>query len=350
MKSATSKKLTNSEIASFCSQMAMLLQAGIMPVDCMMILIADTKDEATKKLLNQILNSCIDGDHLHKALQSTGVFPNYVITMITIGEDSGCLDDVMQSLADFYDREEGLAESIRSAVTYPMIMIFMMFLVILVLLTKVLPIFQQVFEQLGSELSGISLSLLHFGNTLEKFSIGIMAFLVLAAILVFIGTHTAKGKKSFEKFFERLPALHNFQDKMAAGRFANGMSLLLQSGIDISQSLFLVNELVDNERMRVKVQECRNALENGYNLSEALIKADIFNNLYSRMVSVGFKSGNLPRVMDKIANCYEEETNKKLSNLISILEPTLVIILSFVVGIILMSVILPLMSVMTSIG
>lgn len=344
------QKLTNREIASFCSQMAMLLQAGIMPVDCMMILIADTNDEATKVILNQILDCCIDGDHFHKALAATGVFPNYVITMITIGENSGCLDDVMQSLADFYDREEGISLSIRSAVTYPMIMVFMMFLVILVLLTKVLPIFQEVFEQLGSELSGISLSLLHFGNNLERFSIIIMAVLIILAILVFLGTHSVKGKRTFEKIFEKLPAFRSFQEKMAAGRFASGMALLLQSGIDISQSLFLVNELVDNQTMRDKIKECRSALENGYNLSEALIKAGIFNNLYSRMVSVGFKSGNLPRVMAKISTCYEEETNKKLTSVISILEPTLVIILSFVVGIILMSVIIPLMNVMSSIG
>lgn len=343
-------KLSNSEISSFCSQMALLLQAGIMPTDCMYILLADTKDDASKEILQQILDCCLDGDHFYTAIESTGVFPNYVISMITIGEDSGSLDEVMQSLSDFYEREEGIAESIRSAVTYPMIMVFMMFLVILVLLTKVLPIFQQVFQQLGSELTGISLSLMQFGNHLESVSMIIMSVLVLFALLVVFGTRTQNGKRFFSKFFDHFSVTHNFQDKMAAGRFASGMALMLSSGIDISKSLVLVHELVDNERMRKKIAVCREALENGHNLSESLIKADIFNNLYSRMVSVGFKSGNLPRVMAKIASCYEDETNKKMQSVISILEPTLVIILSFIVGIILMSVILPLMSVMSSIG
>lgn len=344
------KKLTNQEISSFCSQMSMLLQAGIMPTDCMYILIADTDDDASKEILTSILDHCIDGDHFYKALDSTHVFPHYVISMITIGEDSGNLDEVMQSLADFYNREQDISDNIRSAVTYPFIMVFMMFLVITVLLTKVLPIFEQVFQQLGSELTGISLSLMLFGKKMEQFSAVVMVSLILLVAIILYGTKTQSGKSFFSKLFDHIPLFHNFFDKMAAGKFASGMALMLSSGIDISKSLVLINELVDNQRMREKIAVCRNALENGANLSESLIVADIFNNLYSRMVSVGFKSGNLPRVMRKIASCYENETTRKMQNFISILEPTLVIILSFIVGIILLSVILPLMSIMSSIG
>lgn len=344
------RKLSNAEIASFCSQMALLLQAGIMPTDCMSILIDDTKDEESREILSDILHSCMEGEHFYTALSATGVFPTYVITMITIGENSGYLDEVMQSLSDFYDREENILDSIKNAITYPIIMIFMMFIVILILLTKVLPIFQQVFEQLGTDLQGISLQLMKFGQTMEKCSLIIMVFLLFIAGITFWGTHTVTGRKSLSKFFIKLPFTTSFQDKLAAGRFASGMALMLSSGLDISKSLLLVSDLVANDRMIIKINVCRNALEEGYNLSEALIRADIFTHLYSRMVAVGFKSGNLPKVMKKISECYETETSKRIQTIVSVIEPTLVIILSIIVGIILMSVILPLISVMSNIG
>ena len=111
----------------------------------------------------------------------SGVFPDYLIHMVTIGEESGTLDTVMESLAEYYEREEAIQSSIKSAVSYPLIMVFMMLVVVLVLITKVLPIFEQVFAQLGTNMSGFSQSLLNMGNALNKYS---FVMIILIAIIV----------------------------------------------------------------------------------------------------------------------------------------------------------------------
>ncbi len=346
----STNKLTNNEIASFCSQTAMILKAGITPVEGMTVLLSDTKDTDGQKVIRQILECCSHGDSFCEAVTSTGVFPSYVLHMIHIGEESGKLDDVMQSMADYYERQEYISESVRNAVSYPFIMIVMMLLVVLVLITKILPIFEQVFEQLGSEMNGFARSLLHLGNAISRYAIVFTFILACIVVLYFFFSTTASGRKIWTRFLISFPPTRSFYDSVASGRFANGIALTLASGLDTYSSLDMVSELVDNPKMQVKIAICKKSIENGSNFAEALSEAGIFSNLYSRMIAVAFKSGSVDVVMDKIADDYERDIDRKIHNNISILEPTLVIILSVIVGLILMSVILPLMGIMTSIG
>ena len=342
--------LSNAEIASFCSQTAMILNAGITPYEGMSILMQDTKDEKGKALVNTIIESLGQGETFYKALGETDVFPDYVLHMVELGEQSGNLDNVMQSLAAYYEHEDMIADSIKSAVRYPLIMIGMMLLVIYVLLTKVLPIFNQVFEQLGSEMSGVSASLLSLGNTLNRYGIVILAIIVVVFIVYFLGFKTRKGKAFTTNFLNEFALTKGFYEKVAAGRFASGLAMTIASGLDTYSSLDLVSVIVEHKQTKEKIAVCKKCIEEGFNLSEALEKADIFSSLYSRMVAVGFRTGSIDQVMGKIAEDYEKDTEKKLSEIIATLEPTLVIILSVIVGLILLSVILPLMGIMTSIG
>ena len=342
--------LSNAEIASFCSQTAMILNAGITPYEGMSILMQDTKDEKGKALVNTIIESLGQGETFYKALGETDVFPDYVLHMVELGEQSGNLDNVMQSLAAYYEHEDMIADSIKSAVRYPLIMIGMMLLVIYVLLTKVLPIFNQVFEQLGSEMSGVSASLLSLGNTLNRYGIVILAIIVVVFIVYFLGFKTRKGKAFTTNFLNEFALTKGFYEKVAAGRFASGLAMTIASGLDTYSSLDLVSVIVEHKKTKEKIAVCKKCIKEGFNLSEALEKADIFSSLYSRMVAVGFRTGSIDQVMGKIAEDYEKDTEKKLSEIIATLEPTLVIILSVIVGLILLSVILPLMGIMTSIG
>ena len=342
--------LTNNEISFFCGQVALILKAGITPLEGMRILLSDTEDATGKEIISEILNTCQKGDPFYSSLKRTGVFPEYVIYMITIGEESGSLDNVMESLSNYYEREENISQSIKSAVSYPIVMISMMMLVIIVLLTKVLPIFNQVFIQLGSEMNGVSRSLMKIGTSIQNYSIGITLFLVVIVGLFVFATKTKNGKKMTNHFLTNFVFTRGFYDDVAAGRFASGMALTLFSGLDTYQSLDMVANLVDNKKMEAKIMVCKALIENGCNFAEAISSSKIFSNLYARMISVGFRAGAVDIVMKKIATNYEKETDNKINSIISILEPTLVIVLSIIVGLILLSVILPLMGIMSSIG
>lgn len=344
------KRLSNQEIASFCSQTGMLFQAGIAPAEAISILLNDSKTNEGREILQQILDICKQGEPFSSALQAVDVFPEYVLHMISIGEESGNLDDVMQSLANYYEREDSIADSIRSAVSYPFIMIGIMVLVIFVLLGKVMPIFNQVFIQLGSEMTGISATLLSMGNSLNRYSVIIVAILVIGVCLFFFSTKTKTGRRITRKFLSAFPLTKSFYEKLAAGRFASGMALTISSGMDTYTSLDMVSELTEHKGMQEKIAVCKKAIQDGANFSEALTSSGIFSNLYSRMVAVGFRTGSIDTVMQKIADNYDKETEKKIRSIISILEPTLVIILSIIVGLILLSVIFPLMGIMSSIG
>lgn len=344
------KHLSNAEIASFCSQVAMLFQAGITPAEGINIMLSDNKSSAATPILTKIREVCLQGEPFHKALTVTGVFPDYVLHTIALGEESGNLDDCMLSLANYYEKEDNIAESIKNAITYPFIMIAMMIAVIFVLVIKVMPIFQQVFIELGSEMSGFAASLLNLGNTLNRYSIVLIILLCLLLVLYLAATKTVFGRRLMHSFLTGFPLTRSFYESVACERFASGMALTLSSGMDIFSGLDLVSNLVGSKPMQEKIAKCKQSILEGANFAEALAGAGIFNHLYSQMIAVGFKSGNVDTVLAKIADNYEKETDKKIQSIISTLEPTLVIILSLIVGLILLSVILPLVGIMTSIG
>ena len=173
-------KLTNLEIASFCSEMAMILKSGISSLEGVDLLREDAQTKAEKELLDEIYQSVMDTGRLDQALEETKVFPEYLIRMTQIGEETGTLDEVMESLAEHYDREEAIRRSVRSAISYPLLMIGMMLVIIIILMTKVMPVFDQVFRQFGQEMTGFSRGILLAGNALSRYS---AVFAVLLAVI-----------------------------------------------------------------------------------------------------------------------------------------------------------------------
>jgi type IV pilus assembly protein PilC len=347
---AKQRKLSSEELAAFCSQFAMLTHAAITPLESIRILLSDTKDEGARALLLSLNESISNGDSLYEAMEKTGVFPPYVLNTIKLGEQSGSTDDILNSLAKYYEREVSIKESIKSAITYPVVMIFMMVIVILVLITKVLPIFNQVFIQLGSEMTGFASSLLKMGNGLNTYSLGIIIFLVLCLGLYIFFSKTGAGKKAGMKFLAWFFLTKSFYEDVAIQRFAGGMSLVLRAGLDTYKGLDMVKELVEHKKTQARIDVCRQSIKEQASFPEAIKEAGFFTNLNNRLIEVGFRSGQGDEVMNKIADEYSEKSEKKMNEIISVIEPTLVIILSVIVGLILLSVILPLMGILSNIG
>lgn len=350
MENQKRKQLTNQELAAFCDQIAMVLNAGISPAEGVSIMLEDTPSDEGREILKTIAEKCDEGDTFHNSVEASGVFPKYALDMIQIGEQSGKLEDVMRSLAFHYNREENISRGIKNAVTYPLMIVGMMLIVILVLIIKVLPIFNDVFKQLGTEMTGFSRSLMNVGKVISDYAIVFIAIVAVIVLLYIFFAKTAAGHAKFTGFLSTFFATRKLYEKIASGRFASGLSLTMSAGLDIDESLNMVESLVDNSALQKKIGECRKIMQDGYSLSDALCDTNIFSNMYSRMINVGFKTGSVDQVLRKIADGYEEEVDEKISNLISVLEPTLVIILSVVVCLILLSVMLPLMGIMSSIG
>ena len=328
------KPLSNPELAEFSNQMGILIKSGISASEGLHLLFDDAQSKDERAILSKMIEVIEATGVFYEAALSAGVFPDYMLSMIKLGEETGTLDATFYKLSAHYTREEYFNHMLRSSLLYPSIMLGMMVLIIITLLTKVMPIFQQVFEQLGTEMSGFSAGLLNIGNILSKYSI---AFTILAVIFIML---IALGRK-------HIPFYKDLQEKIATCRFADGMSTVLKSGLSPEKGLDLVSSLIDNNLFCQKIDTCRYILLDGMDFNKALRESCIFTGSYSKIVAIASKTGNMDEAMAKIASEYEYSINQKINNLISMLEPTLVIVLSFIVGIILFSVMLPLLGIMS---
>lgn len=348
MAQQTFTPLSSMEVSAFCSQMAMILRSGIFIMEGISIMLEDAKDSEEQELLAQIDDTLQETGQLYRALSVTQAFPEYMIQMIRIGEETGRLDDVMEALSLYYDREASISRTIRNALTYPLIMIFMMLLVILVLITKIMPIFDQIFLQLGGEMTGLSRTLLNLGTVINRYSIVFFLLAVLLAAAVLYFGWTKSGRKQLGRLAGHISWTRSLTERLTACRFASGMSLTLSSGMSPEECLSLTRGLISHEEFAQRIDQCSLFLENGHELHTALLDAGIFTGIYARMASIGDRTGALDEVMQDIADAYQEEIDQKFTGLIAALEPTLVIILSLIVGMILLSVMLPLMGIMAS--
>lgn len=343
------KAFSNMELSSFCGQIALILKSGISSMEGITIMLEDAAAGDEKTVLEQLLSNMQETGSLYQALESSGCFPSYMLHMVEIGEETGTLDEVMGALQNHYEREDTIIKSIRSSITYPMIMTGMMAVVVIILLVKVLPIFNQVFIQLGTEMSGFSRVLMNIGTAINRYSVVFIVILVLLAAFIFYGTRTGSGKKLFKSLGYKIKFTRTIYEQMAACRFASGMALTLGSGLNPERSMELVASLNDDPVFRQKIEKCQNHINEGAELTEALLTSGMFTGVYARMASIGSKTGSMDQVMEQIAGLYQDEIDTRMNNLLAVLEPTLVVLLSLIVGVILLSVMLPLMGIMSSI-
>lgn len=345
-----SKRLSNNEVAVFCSQLSLLLPAGITPFESIHLMAEDTATPEGKALLTGIEEALRDGQSFHEALKTADVFPDYVVSMIFLGEESGNLDIIAKKLADYYEQQCIISESIKNAVSYPLIMICLMLLILVILLTKILPIFNQVFIQLGSELSGVSMQLIRLGKSIQSMSGIFVALLILAFTAGLIIYKSPKGNAWFKAKLHTWNLTKGFYLGVAYSRFAGALSMITAGGIDIYKGLDLANQLIDNALMAQKINVCKEVLRRGDYIHDAMKEAGIFQAQHQRMLQIGYRSGNSDVVLEKISKYYEESTLNRIQKVLGAIEPTLVIIFSLTVGLILLSVIMPLIGIMSSIG
>ncbi len=295
-------------------------------------------------MLSDIIAAMDEGKSFPNALEESGAFPVYMIDMLKIGEFSGRTDTVLEELGYYYKREQSLRESIRHAVSYPLIMMVMMGIVIFVLVAKVLPVFQSVFADLGSDLTGFSKIVMDMGMAFSD-SLGvILAVILVICVAVLMVSKWQKGREWFKMNFF---FIRKISYKVAVSRFASGMSLMLASGLDVEQSLEMILPLIEHKGVYEKIQVIKESIAQNKNFSEAVAEQKIFSGTYTRMLAIGERTGSTDEVVANISRRYDDEIEISLSNMIAIIEPSLIAILSTVVGVILLAVMLPLMGIMS---
>lgn len=348
-KYSSKNMLPADEIATFCGQISLILEAGIPLYDGIETLVESCKDKKAKEALKMLAEDVINTGRLYDAVKNAGFFPSYMVNLIHIGEEAGKLDEVLKSLESYYEREWRIKKSIKSAISYPILLIVMMVTVIAVLVTKIMPIFEKVFANMGVSVSKTGKSIMNIGLTVGNVAFVFTAILLLIVIVCYVINLLGYGYVLRELSF-KLPILKGLSKKMSTSRFAAVLTMMLSSGYSLEKALELAPGIVTDRQAKEKIENCDNLLKEGKSFPEALESINMFDPMENRMISVGYKAGQLDTVMDKMTKVYEEEVEDTIERLLSYIEPTLVAILSMIIGGILISVMLPLTGIMSSIG
>lgn len=330
------------ELALFCEQAAMLLSAGISFGDGLETLYAKDTAGPYYKVFRGIAERVKDAK-LHTALSEAEVFPPYLTSMVRIGERTGKLEEVLHMLSRYYTWEADINKSIKNAVLYPAILILMLAAVVGVLIITVLPVFDRVYEGLGVSASNAGAGAMAGRITLIVIAV---AMLLLIAILLLLRTNARERVMAF--LCKAFPPLGRAVKRLAAARFSSAIAIMLKGGYDVDEALRLAADVAPDAQSRAATQSCREAMQQGASFLNAVAALGFFEPIHNKMLLVGDVAGKTDAAMEKLAGIYQEEADQGIYYLVSLIEPLLVALLSIVIGGILLSVMLPMLNVLSA--
>ncbi|MCF0146191.1 MAG: type II secretion system F family protein [Eubacterium sp.] len=336
------------ELAAFCSQIAMIVRSGIPVQEGLKIMLEDAGGSFEKTVLENMAEKMDMGTAFSEAAEESGVFPPYFVNMVRIGEEAGSLDSVLTSLEAHYKRESHIRVSIRNAVIYPVIMAVLMIAVLVVLLVYVMPVFKQVFTELGTEMNGLSLFFMDLGILIRN---NAAVFLIIAAaiVIVLVLIFSSKGKKFRERVGNLFAGTRAKRFELAACRFAGAMSTMLHSGLHMDDCLKLAGQMNEDEEYGKKIEILRTSFMEKADFAEALSESGVFTGIQKSIALTGYRTGALDECMGQISDMYRDSLDKRLSAKLAVVEPAMVITLCLLVGLVLLSVMFPLLGTMTGV-
>lgn len=344
MKNTEKKAMTPMELSRFCDQIAMMLKSG-MPLEAGLEVLSEKKDDSAAAFSVMHQRMCETGS-LYAAMQESGLFPAYLTEMTGIGEKTGRLEDVMRSMTSYYEREGRLRESLRNAVAYPLVLGGMLFVIVLILLWQVLPVFRRVLSGMG--VTGSDNGLMQLGATIGWVVLGLVGVLLLFVLLCLVLMKTRAREKVLSLLKKAIPAIGRLSDGISASRVAAVLSMMLSSGFIMEDALNTVPRVLDDKDAVKKIEGISEEINNGETFADAVAASGMFDVMHTRLLQTGAMTGSEDEVMEKIAKTYEEQTESSISSLIAIIEPTVVALLSVVIGAVLLSVMLPMAGVLSS--
>lgn len=340
-------KLTMSEKYMFCNQMAMILESGFSLNQGVTMVYEEMDDKNIKGVLQEVAKYLDEQVSFSEAIDLTKAFDDYMVNLVKVGETSGNLDDVMQSLSEYYARIDDITNKLKQALTYPIILIIMMVVVVGIIVFKVLPIFKDVLNGLGSDLSSYANSFMEFGQIFSLICFAVLLVLVIVIIAGYLYqcvTHVNVLSNVVQKSF----LTRKLSRALNKAQITYALSLFISSGYDLQEAMKFVPKLVDDKQLRANLEKCNEDLINGDSFVEVIKKYQIYQGMQLNMIQVGFKTGQVDIIMKQLSNSFQEEVSRAIDQFLNIIEPTIVTLLSLVVGIVLMSVMLPLISIMSS--
>jgi len=344
-------KITEKDIVVFSRIFATMINAGLPLMQCLDILAAQEQNKTFSKIIRGMKDDIESGSTLTDALKKyPKIFDQLFVNLVAAGESGGILDVILQRLSSYMEKAMKLKSKVKGAMTYPISVLGISFGVIALLLLKVIPVFQKMFEGMGSALPGPTQFLVDASAAAQSYFI-----YVIIGIAVFIYAFkmyykTAQGTLTVDALVLKMPVFGPLLKKVAVAKFTRTLSTMMSSGVPIMEGLDIVSKTAGNKIIENAIMKTRQSIGEGKTIAEPLLETDIFPPMVVQMIAVGEATGALDTMLSKIADFYDDEVDEAVNAMTALLEPFMMVFLGGVVGGMIIAMYLPIFKMASVVG
>lgn len=332
------------EVAEMTRQLSTLVRSGIPVVDAIGAISEQLDNELFKKIMSEIKRAVSEGSTLSAALaKHPKTFSNLYINMVGAGEQSGTLDVVFARLAEFMESQVRLRSKLIGALTYPVIMLILGFLIVVMMMLFVIPQVQDLFAKMGAELPWLTEMLISVSEFFQSFWWLVFIVMIGGIIGFNVWRVSEDGKPKWDAFVLRIPVFGDLIRKINVARFSRTLSTLLASGVPILNAMTIVRSIVSNHVIAEVIEEAREAVKEGQPIADPLRRSGEFPPMVCHMIAVGERSGQLEEMLGNVADSYEMQVETRVGSLTSVLEPIMIVLMGVGVGFMAFAIIMPML-------
>ncbi|MGE4232209.1 MAG: type II secretion system F family protein [Bacteriovoracia bacterium] len=335
-------RIKRTDVIAFTRQLSILIGSGIPLVDALDIITNQTANADMKRVILSMKEKITGGSFLWESMKKNpNVFEDFFVSMIRAGESSGALDAMLKRLLKYMDDSEKLRRLVQGAMVYPIAIILVAVSVIFLMLTFVIPKFEELLKTSNQELPGPTQLVITASHFFQHNVLYIVGGVTALGFLIRNFLKTEDGRKVFDAHMLSIPGIGSLVLKGALARFSRTLHTLLASGINILDALDICKSTIGNKTLEENVGRIRKEVETGKSLAATMGKMPIFPNMVVQMINVGESTGNLDKMLERIADLYEEDLQNAVASLSKLIEPVILVVLGGVVGGLMISMYLP---------
>ncbi len=339
------------ELATFTRQFAVMINAGLPLVKCLQILSEQQTNKIFANIIEDVTEYVEKGGTLADGLaRHSNVFSELYTNMVAAGEQGGILDTILNRLSNHLEKSVALRGKIKSAMMYPMVVLIVVVLVVMALLLFVIPIFQQMFVDMGSSLPGPTQFVVNLSEFVQHNILLIILGFIGLAVAYKLYYKTNNGQKVIDTIKLKMPIFGILIRKMSIARFTRTLGTLVSSGVPILDGLAITAKTAGNRVVADAIMQARASISGGENISDPLKESGVFPGMVTQMIAVGEETGGIDTMLEKIADFYEEEVDTAVAGLTATLEPIMIVLLGGIVGGIVIAMYLPIFDLISTVG
>lgn len=345
------QKITEKNVVVFARIFATMINAGLPLIQCLELLAQQEQNKTFAKVIAAIKEDIEGGSTLSDALKKyPNIFDNLFVNLVAAGESGGILDVILQRLSSYMEKAMKLKSKVKGAMTYPASVLVISVGVVALLLLKVIPVFQKMFEGMGGELPGPTQFLVNASAFAQQYFLVMLGAVGLAIFAFNRFVATERGRYLFDKTVLKSPVFGDLLKKVAVAKFTRTMSTMMSSGVPILEGLAIVSKTAGNVIIERALMETRRSIAEGKTIAEPLAETDIFPAMVVQMIAVGEATGALDTMLAKIADFYDDEVDTAVDAMTALLEPFMMVFLGGVVGGMIIAMYLPIFKMASVVG